>query len=175
MRFAIGELSEIDIPRIMRIEHASFASDVCEEADIYLKRMMLFPAGNIGFFTEGELMGFLCAERWTYQDHYEPERFSLSHDAAAYHDERGDELYIASFAIDPARRHLVRGKNAFDKAMNYLGTIEGATSAILLVAEHWTVARHIYLWRGFEETSRLPKFFDETSDGIIMRAMLRLM
>ena len=168
-----GRLALHDIPRVMEIEHACFPRSVCEPEEIYRKRIMHVPEGNLGFYFGSSLTGFLCTELWKHQDCYDLSKFSLSHDPELHHDVSGTELYISSFAVDPAFRGIIRGKAVFAMAMKHMIDHLAPACAILLVSERWHAARTIYQRWGFMETGRLASWFSPGEDGIIMRAKIR--
>lgn len=171
MPIEIRLLGNEHISRLMEIETLSFAEGICEDASVYERRIQVWPEGNLGFFYDRTLLGFLCCELWEFQKSYDLARFSLSHDPNTYHRPSGSELYISSFALDPTYRHILRGRMAFSLGMEYLSLSQSFLSAILLVSDDWEGAKRIYRDYGFTEIRRLRQFFGN-ADAVVMRTVL---
>ena len=168
MQITLSPLQIKDIDRVMQIERISFIESVVESAGVYEQRFRVFKEGNLGYFYDGTLIGFFCSELWKYEVEYSLSRFSLDHDISEYHDQKGTELYISSFAVDKRYRDRLRGKTAFALGMKHMCESFQIKSAILLVAERWIAARNIYTQWGFKDIRWIEHFF-ENGAGIIMR------
>lgn len=176
MHLYVDHLKSSDINRIIEIERSSFSKDVQESKELYLKRINLFKEGNLGFYADDKLIGFFCSELWHFKERYDLNQFTLNGDFEASHNSKGDELYISSFAIDKQYRSLLKGKEAFNLAINFLLKHLEIKSIILLVGQNWLAARSIYKQWGFKEIAEIEGFFsDSKQDGnkaIIMRSSL---
>jgi len=169
MNINLRPLEEKDLDAIVELEQTSFHKDVWETKETYLKRIVTFASGNIGFFLEQKLVGFMCTELWLKQEEYPLERFNLSHDITQYYNEEGKELYISSFALNPTYKHILRGKEAFKIALAFYKENLSFDSIILMVSEEWKAAINIYLKFNFKEITRIKNYFPNNSDALIMR------
>ena len=172
MNIKLRPLEVKDLDAIVELEQTSFHKDVWEAKEIYLKRLVTFALGNIGFFLDQKLIGFMCSELWLKQERYPLERFALSHDIDEYYNVNGKELYISSFALNPAYKHILRGKEAFKIALAFYKENLSFDSIILMVSEEWKAAISIYLKFNFKEITRIKNYFPNNSDALIMRTNL---
>lgn len=172
MNINLRPLEVKDLDAIAQLEQTSFHKDVWESKEVYLKRIETFKLGNIGFFIEGNLIGFMCSELWAKQEKYPFERFNLSHAIDKYHNENGKELYISSFALNPNFKESLRGKEAFKIALAFYKENLSFDSIILMVSEEWKAAINIYLKFNFKEITRIKNYFPNNNDALIMRTNL---
>lgn len=172
MNINLRPLEVKDLNAIEKLEQKSFHKEVWEAKEVYLKRIETFPLGNIGFFLNQKLIGFMCGELWLKEERYSSERFFVSHDIAKYYKENGKELYLSSFAINPDYKHILRGKEAFRLALTFYKENLSFNSIILMVSEEWKAAINIYLKFNFKEIERIKNYFPNNSDAVIMRTNL---
>lgn len=171
-------LENKNLDRVMEIEKTSFSSNTWEEKEVYERRIYTFPQGNLGIWLENELVGFICSELWNFEENHEKERFMLSHNIEEYHNVKGNELYISSFAIDKRFSSKGLGKQSFDKFLDRIQKDFMIKSSILLVSDEWAGAKHIYFKKGYNKLGTIDDFFINDKgnkfDGIIMRKSMML-
>lgn len=167
--------TEDDLDRIMELEHAGFASAICENRDVMQQRLQCFPDGFLALETPGgKVIGYLCSELWTQDGASAAAHFALGHDIRHAHNPHGVHLYISSMTIDPAHRGGGLGRHFFRQSLAWLRAHQPQLhSSILLLSAEWHVAHRIYLDYGYRERQRLPRFFDAIAmhdgDAIVMQ------
>lgn len=148
-----------DIETIMHIECASFAKDICESEETFLKRIDIAPSYFIVFEKDAKIVGYLCAEKWETLP-TGVTVFQLNHDITKTHRPNGNILYISSFAVLPCARGHGNGKHFFESALNFfLENDKTISTFALIVNELWQNALSIYKSFGFIIKEIFPNFF----------------
>lgn len=147
---------------IMALEKAGFKPGIAEVESVFQNRLALFPRG---FFVLVDtdthtVVGTSTTEIWKGPTPRSPAQFDLGHDFSHYHNEQGEELYLASMTVSPDLRGQGMGRVLF------LSTLTAMTMAFpklekvtLLVNETWGAARAIYQKAGFQDLAHFPDFF----------------
>jgi ribosomal protein S18 acetylase RimI-like enzyme len=170
----IRQVTEQDIPAVMKIEKSSFISTIQETEAVFLERIRI--CRNCFVIFEDETAhtaaGYFSAERWPAVPE-DTSIFTLNHSAAHAYAPDGPVLYLSSFAILPQYRGKGTGSRLFSDAVKWFkNNNPGLTKAVLLVNETWQGAAHIYKQYGFRETHRIENFFPAENgpdtDGIVM-------
>lgn len=197
MNYTLRDASEKDIADIMLIENASFLQGIREDEDVFLKRVSVFPQGFILLVDEsGSPKGYFASEIWqlpvfgqsspgkagttvSASVNFIPNAslFTLNHDISDHHTDKGNTLYISSFALMPECRGSGMGDRFFNEAAARIrSAFPGLTQSVLIVNEAWVRARAIYRKRGYEECGTIPLFFrpegDAPQSAIIMTGAL---
>lgn len=184
MNYTLRDASEKDIADIMLIENASFLQGIREDEDVFLKRVSVFPQGFILLVDEsGSPKGYFASEIWQLpafkNSGFTPDKslFTLNHDISDHHTDKGNTLYISSFALLPECRGSGMGDRFFNEAAARIrSAFSGLTQSVLIVNEAWVRARAIYRKRGYEECGTIPLFFrpegDAPQSAIIMTGAL---
>ena len=167
-----------DIKNIMKIEEEAFEKDVCEKEEVFLERIDIFKDGFLVIEFEGEIIGYISSEIWSYKENINETDFKLGHSIKDLHNLKGQELYISSFGILKKYRGSGLGKYIFNSFLNYIHKkFENINSTILLVSTQWQNAIRIYKKIGFIEIILINDFFtyensEKNIDGIVMRKIL---
>lgn len=171
--------NENDIKDIMNIETSSFEKNICENEDVFLKRIKLFPEGFFIMEHDKKVIGYLCSEIWKYKEAVEVSDFELGHSIDESHSSNGTELYISSMGILTNFRGMGLGKLMFEEFLRYMLKMQTSLETIvLIVSENWRNAISIYYDNGFKEISTIRKFFQANKNqsysehGIVMRKYL---
>ncbi|MDW7732883.1 MAG: N-acetyltransferase [Methanolobus sp.] len=174
MNIHIRHAKKEDMDRIMLIEHESFHQNIVESRDVFAERIELFPEGFLLLEIDGSIAGYISSEIWEYTESIEQERFSLDHTIADVHTTAGSQLYISSIGILKRHRGKGYGKLLFRELTERINSKYEISDMVLIVSENWNAARKIYEKNGFQETQRIPCFFDddENSDAFVMRKRL---
>ena len=163
-----------DLPEIMRLERAGFASEIQETEITFGERLAAAPEGCwVLDDGAGRLYGYLCAEFWAFDAAAPAARFARDHGAGALHRPDGEEVYVSSMVVDPATRGTGWGRRLFRDAVAAMFARHSALrSAILIVHPEWQAARRIYQSEGFAEIGSVPDYFaahDKRLPAIVMR------
>ncbi|MFD2368366.1 GNAT family N-acetyltransferase [Pseudoduganella sp. GCM10020061] len=173
-QFTLRPATIADLSEIMRLERAGFAAAIQETEDTFRDRITSFPQGCLVLAdTSGKLSGYLCAELWPYATEVPRERFARDHAASATHDPNGQELYISSMVIDPARQGMGLAKRLFSESLAHIRQrFPAVCSAVLIVHPDWKGARQIYRSNGFAQVGVVGQYFRSdgaTIDALVMR------
>lgn len=153
-----------DIDGIMKIETVSFAKEIQESKNIFLERIKSCTNCFLVFENQNEIFGYISAERWN-EIPKDKNSYALGHSVKS-HCQKGDFLYISSFAILPNQRGTGLGNEFFKKAINYL-LLENTDikKIVLLVNENWKSAIRIYKKNGFEKILVFDNFFEMANEN----------
>lgn len=167
-----------DINDIMFIENNSFQQGIREEKNVFLERIITFPAGFLLLEHEDRVIGYICSELWRYKENIDLVDLKLGHCIKTIHDPTGEELYISSMGVLPEFRGEGLGALMFESLLNrLLKTYPRIKSILLIVSRNWLAAQSIYRKNGFREIAIIPNFFQpmnlEQQDGIVMRSRVR--
>ncbi|MEI8093132.1 MAG: GNAT family N-acetyltransferase [Spirochaetales bacterium] len=179
MNLEVVSATPADLKSIMKLEHEGFVAGIRENAEVFLRRVEVFPNGFLLLKRDDAVVGYLSSEIWPYRDPFEPDWFLLGHDISTRHKADGDELYVSSMTILPEFRGQGMGSDLFRTALRQLEErYNGLHSCILLVNERWDHARRIYDSLEFRRIGTLKQFFQPqglpASDGWICRRPLPL-
>ncbi len=171
-KISIRNARSRDIEQIMRIEHGSFDAHICESSSVFLNRIDTFQEGVLVLEISGDVCGYISSEIWDYSEEIVDNRFNLNHMISDIHTTAGSELYISSIGILKEYRGKGYGKLLFSELSCRMIERYRISSMILIVSTKWDAARQIYEKAGFKEVHRIPGFFREGEEGIIMRRHL---
>lgn len=164
-----------DIDAIMKIEYESFLPGLCEERDLYLKRIEAFADGFLiaEDSATGQIGGYISSELWREDQGVNAEVLALGHDPLSVHDQNGKHLYITSFGTLSDWRGKKIGLKLFTALEEKIeNDFPQVVKKILIVSEKWTAARSLYARQGFKETGRIIDFFTPddlpAQDAVIM-------
>lgn len=174
MNLQLRPATPADLPEIMRLERAGFASDIQETELTFGERLAAAPEGCwVLADGAGRLYGYLCAEFWAFDAAAPAAKFARDHSAGALHRLDGEEVYVSSMVVDPATRGSGWGRRLFRDAVAVMFARHRALrSAILIVHTEWQAARRIYHSEGFIEIGAVPDYFfahDRRLPAIVMR------
>ncbi len=187
----IRQANLFDIDSIMNIENRSFIPQVCEENQVFLQRLKVFPQGfillvddsiseeneNVGLGAKKDnVCGYFCTELWE-RIPETAESFSVGHDISLAHCPNGSVLYISSFAVLPEFRGFGVGTKFFCSALKYIEeSVSNLKEEVLLVNENWFGARHIYEKNGFSKCFTIKNAFKneflQPQTGIVMKKVV---
>ena len=162
-----------DMDEIMSLERLGFAVGVQENADVYKKRINVFPNGCLIAELEKKIIGCLFSEIWEDQKNISKKNFILGHDINLTHDINGSTLYISSMTINISFRGRGFGYELFTKSIKLLcSSYPKLDACVLLVNETWINAKSIYQKAGFSEVLVINNFFHpfdiKPQNGIVM-------
>jgi ribosomal protein S18 acetylase RimI-like enzyme len=172
---ALRQAVRADLPEIMRLERAGFASAIQETEAAFGARLDAFAAGCwVLGDADHRLYGYLCAELWPYSDAVPASRFARNHSAHQAHHRAGEELYVSSMVVDPATRGTGWGRRLFCQSLAAMqARFTQVRSTILIVHPEWHAARQIYGSEGFQEIGSVPGYFalgqEQFAPALIMR------
>lgn len=200
MTYTLRDATPDDIEDIMKIEYFSFQEGIREDETVFRKRVEVFPKGFLLLVDEtGASKGYFASEIWqlpafkgsdspvpasesscapaSESSGVDASLFTLNHDISDHHTDKGNTLYISSFALLPECRGSGMGDKFFNEAVARIrSAFPGLTQSVLIVNESWVRARAIYKKRGYEECSTIPLFFkpegDAPQSAIIMTGAL---
>lgn len=156
-----------DIPAVMQIESVSFAPQIQESEETFVKRVTVFPDGFYVLEKEGTVCGYLTCEIWA-ENSIDGDSFLLGHDIAEKHSEKGTVLYVSSLALLPEHRSRGDGSKFFWECIGKIVSLyPEINKSVLIVNENWNSARRIYFNSGYRETDRMENFFFD-GDAIVM-------
>lgn len=183
-----------DLDSIMKVEKASFISEIQESREVFEQRILRCPELFLIFEQKGqrqnynkscnEIVGYLCAEVINQIPH-SAEELHLGHYPSEYKkSDKGDRdkgdrviVYISSFALMPEFRGEGNGKKCWQAALDFLNKTIEPDSFLLLVNELWDGAKHIYSTSGFNEICMFENFFPKEgggfSNGILMQNLIK--
>lgn len=157
-----------DLGDIVSIEKESFSEEIIENIEVYKERIDIFPEGAMVIEKEAEVMGFITSEIWG-KDKIRPADFELGHSIGEVHNEKGNTVYISSFALSKRVRGKGIGRLFFNRYIDYiLDRYKNLERIVLIVSEEWEKARKIYKRYGFETSFSVDDFFGESVSGIVM-------
>lgn len=151
-----------DMPGIMALEVAGFEPGIREDESVFLERLRVFPNGFLVIEkSRGELLSYLCSERWGHDETHGTRAFSVGHSAQDRHRVDGQTLYISSMTVTPQARGQGLGRILFSASITAILSSEaGIYRELLMVNESWHSARHIYDASGFVPQLYIPEFFE---------------
>lgn len=170
--FSLRQASAADLDRIFALETAGFVPGIVEDRAVFAKRLEVFPEGFL-LLTDatGSIQGYFTAEIWSHSEVHYPHEFALGHDVGAALDRQGQELYIASYTVDPSLKGQGLGRWFFKAAVAWMMEhFPRLDTALLIVNETWQSAVRIYQGDGYTQTGRLRDFFKP--DGLPPQAAL---
>ena len=136
-----------DLPRIMKIERASFS--VPWQRNTFLSLLARTDTDLVGAERDGELIGY--AVSWTMLD----------------------EAELGNVAVAPEARRSGVGEALVAAVVDRVRA-RGARACFLEVRESNTAAQTLYGRQGFEVIGRRPRYYSHpTEDALIMRLRLR--
>jgi ribosomal-protein-alanine N-acetyltransferase len=140
---AIEPMTVEDLPTVLRIERASFASPWTESN--FLHELTDNPlAWNLVVRAGGQVAAFACA-------------YVVA-----------DELMINDLAVDPAERRLGRGRELLRHLLDG-AKVRGCRRATLEVRPSNAAARALYASFGFAIVGRRPGYYaDSGEDGLLL-------
>lgn len=154
-----------DIDAIMRLENECFGERVREEAEVFMQRINVFPAGFILLFDDEQLIGCISSEVRD-STKSDEKTYKTGHSIARVHDDGGDELYISSFAISPSFRGCGFGGLLLKELLDVFSLRTHIKFATLIVARDWAEAVGLCEKMGFVVTGEVPKLL---KNGVMMR------
>lgn len=163
----------------MAMESQGFADGLRESAEVYARRIAVFPTGALLAYRGDEPVGCVFCELWRPSSAWRAEDFALGHDIEARHDPvAGTELYISSMTVTPTCRGQGLGAWLLRGCLARVGAAcTQLRTAVRLVNEGWTSARRIYAAEGFVVEGRLEGFFQPVEGpaqaGLVMRRSLQ--
>lgn len=161
-----------DIEQIMRIEDESFEEHIRESRSVFLDRISAFREGFLVLEISGDICGYISSELWDYSEDIQESKFDLNHRISNVHSITGSELYISSIGILREYRGKGYGKLLFSELSSRIAKKFAISSMILLASANWDAARNIYEKSGFKEIFRIPGFFADGEEVIVMRKYL---
>jgi ribosomal-protein-alanine N-acetyltransferase len=161
-----------DIEQIMLIERSSFHENIRESRSVFLERIAFFREGFLVLEIDDHVCGYISSEIWNYSENITATRFILNHRLCEVHTTTGSELYISSIGILEEYRGKGYGNLLFSELSRRMIEKYAISSIILLVSANWNAAKRIYEKNGFEEMCRIPGFFYNGNEGIVMRKHL---
>lgn len=165
--FKIRHAVTADIPAVMEIESVSFAPQIQESEETFVKRVTVFSDGFYVLERKGTVCGYFTCEIWP-ENAINGDSFTLDHDIAEKHSVKGTVLYVSSIALLPEHRSKGDGSKFFEECIGKIVNLyPEINKSVLIVNENWTSARRIYFKSGYRETGRLEKFFFD-GDAIVM-------
>ncbi len=172
-----------DLDAIYQLETAGFVPGIVEEKAVFARRISHFPGGFLvrpwppaeSPGAGSGLAAYFCGEIWTEWPGLSgrgvgaktawAERFQLNHDIANWHDPQGSVFYLASMTVAPALRGTGAGRALFQDGIACMTkAFPHLRHLVLIVNEAWAGARALYQAAGFDETGRLPDFFNARND-----------
>ena len=162
-----------DIDDIMKVECSSFIKEIHEEKSVFIERIKRCPDLFLIFEENGEVAGYLSAEILN-SIPKTSEELKLGHlpSVSKNNDNSNSYIYISSFALLPSFRGGGKGKQMWNRSVNYFSESLNISHFLLLVNEEWKGAYHIYESSGFKTINTFPSFFFSnekgSSSGILM-------
>lgn len=93
-----------DISAITKIDLSAFSNLVCEDEEIILERIKIFPEGFRIMEIDNEAAGYISSEIWDRVAVIDRALFALNHSIEKQHNPSGTELYITSMGILPEHK-----------------------------------------------------------------------
>lgn len=154
-----------DINEIMKVEDSSFIPEIQEDKEVFIERIKRCPSLFLVFEEGKSVAGYLSAELMNHIPSTASE-LKLGHIPENIQEDKNAYVYISSFAILPEYRGNGRGKQMWQKCVEYFEKEMAITHFLLLVNEEWSGAFHIYEKSGFKVIKEFPSFFFSNEKGM---------
>lgn len=174
MRTVIRVSTPADISSILHLEQHSFEGRFQESAEVFLRRIAIFPQGCVLLIDADNKrpMGYMCTEIWARRETIPDDLLMPGHDITIAHTHCGSELYISSVAIHPMYRGQGFGRQLLLEGLFRIrARYTRIRSAALMVNERWSSARALYASIGFREIGWRTHVFHPV-DGLPQAAVV---
>lgn len=141
--FTIRRATLADVADIYAVDQEAFAPyGTAEDHVVFGRRLMAYPAGFLLLVSDGETVGYACAEKWA--EDREPQ---IGQDPFTVHHRYGRVFCITGMAVRAAHRGRGGGRALLDQLLA-LAQAEGCQKVVLETSH----AAGFYLKRGFVVT-----------------------
>lgn len=145
-----------DLPQVANLDHEAFSPyGTAESADVFVKRLLVFPDGFVVVEDRGAIVGYGCGEKWLGLE--EP---TLDEDPALRHHADGTVFCITGMAVRLSHRGRGYGL-AIAQRLLTIAREQGCRHVVL----ETTHAQGLYERLGFFRTG------ERTQDGVTLTVM----